>query len=280
MTTMSPISIIVDDREATLYTSLEQKCGDRFVLSKSTLPLGDIIVRYNTGQSDTPLEWIIERKTLSDLLASIRDGRYEEQSHRLIHSSGLQRHNIIYLVEGILNTVSNTDKNLIHSTMVSLNAFKGFSVIRTSGVQETADFIVNMAAKIQRNMEQRKFPWWMSSTTPSPESQSNDGIGGELSGGGETVPSPYCSVVKKVKKDNITPANIGEIVLCQIPGISSVSAVAIMAKFGTIKRLIESVSQDPACMNDIVITSANGTRKIGKNILANIRQFLCPEGTA
>ena len=43
---------------------------------------------------------IIERKSLSDLIASIKDGRYNEQSYRLIHSSGLYRHHIVYLIEG------------------------------------------------------------------------------------------------------------------------------------------------------------------------------------
>lgn len=44
----------------------------------------------------------------------------------------------------------------------------------------------------------------------------------------ETTEKDYVGVVKKVKKDNITSDNIGEIMLCQIPGISSVTALAVM----------------------------------------------------
>ena len=39
---------------------------------------------------------------------------------------------------------------------------------------------------------------------------------------------------KRIKKDNLTPANIGEIMLAQIPSVSSVSAAAIMHKFSNI----------------------------------------------
>ena len=48
---------------------------------------------------------------------------------------------------------------------------------------------------------------------------------------GSTDIKSYSSVVKKVKKDNITADNIGEIMLCQIPGISSTTAGAIMTHF-------------------------------------------------
>ena len=63
-------------------------------LVQEQLPLGDIII--NDGLNDLV---IIERKSLSDLAASIKDGRYEEQSYRL---NGLphHNHNIIYLIEG------------------------------------------------------------------------------------------------------------------------------------------------------------------------------------
>ena len=51
----------------------------------------------------------------------------------------------------------------------------------------------------------------------------------------------YVGVVKKIKKDNITPDNIGEIMLCQIPGISASSAIAIMQKFKTLTNLLKEL---------------------------------------
>ena len=56
----------------------------------------------------------------------------------------------------------------------------------------------------------------------------------------EAKEKDYCTVVKKVKKDNITTDNIGEIMLCQIPSISSTTALAILSQFKTLPNLIKS----------------------------------------
>jgi hypothetical protein len=89
----------------------------------------------------------------------------------------------------------------------------------------------------------------------------------------------YCHVVKKVKKDNITPDNIGEIMLSQIPGISSVSAIAIMKEFKTIGGLILRVKEEgEACLTKIsYVNEKQQTRKINKTVIANILKFLNPE---
>ena len=85
----------------------------------------------------------------------------------------------------------------------------------------------------------------------------------------------YVNVVKKVKKENVTPENIGEIMLCQIPGISSVTAVAIMDKFKSIHNLIKEVEQNEDCLQNISYSSSKGqTRKIAKTSVTNIVKFL------
>ena len=53
-------------------------------IKSERLPLGDIILHDPTQGRDIV---IFERKTLSDLAASIRDGRYKEQSFRLIETA-------------------------------------------------------------------------------------------------------------------------------------------------------------------------------------------------
>ena len=87
--------------------------------------------------------------------------------------------------------------------------------------------------------------------------------------------SDYCGVVKKVKKENITPENIGEIMLCQIPGISSTSAIAVMREFKSVKNLIAKVNENEGCLKDINYVNTKGqTRKINKTVIANIIKFL------
>jgi hypothetical protein len=85
----------------------------------------------------------------------------------------------------------------------------------------------------------------------------------------------YVSVVKKVKKENITCDNIGEIMLCQIPGISSVSALAIMEKYKTLPNLLKEIEQNNDCLKDISHTNSKGqTRKISKTCAVNIVKYL------
>lgn len=262
------MKVILDEREHSLYEKCVILNTDPFIkpipLSKKVIPIGDIIMTTDDDQEFA----IIERKSLQDLLSSIKDGRYDEQSHRLIHSSGLPRHRIIYVIEGTLSTLrSPKEKQLVHSTMTSLQIFKGFSVIRTSSVQETAEWILTMADKVRRDLSKGKVPWTYSVAEPSVFTEpSTEHI--------ETNAPNYCSVVKKVKKENITPENIGEIILCQIPSISSVSAIAIMSKFGSLSVLMKSLVEDPECLNDIKCISKDKIRKLSKAVIKNVKDFL------
>jgi ERCC4-type nuclease len=231
-----------------------------------TLPLGDIIISSLNGEDKV----IIERKSVSDLSASIKDGRYEEQSYRL---NGLNHpnHNIIYLIEGDVNKFnrfkdSKMEKLTLYSAIFSLNYYKGFSVIRTLSLEETAIFICNTARKLIKEVD--KHPYYLKTDVLI----SSSSLSIEESKGGE---KEYVSVIKKVKKDNITPENIGEIMLCQIPGISSVTALAIMEKYKTLPNLITSVQADEQCLKDISYTTTKDqTRKINKTCIANIIKYL------
>ena len=110
------MKIIVDNRETALYERLMliNSKDSSIIIQCDVLTIGDVIIKND--QDETCI--IIERKTYLDLLSSIRDGRYEEQSHRLIHSSGLHTHNIMYLIEGIMTSItSTTDKSLIYSAI-------------------------------------------------------------------------------------------------------------------------------------------------------------------
>jgi ERCC4-type nuclease len=236
------------------------------------LPLGDIII--NNGIIDNV---IVERKSLSDLAASIKDGRYEEQSYRL---NGLphHNHNIVYLIEGDLSKFNSfkerIDKQTLYSAMFSINYYKGFSLMRSTSMDETAFILCNMAYKIGKDTN--KQPYFSQHLLSASESsivinseENADAISNA------NASKEYCSVIKKVKKDNITEDNIGEIMLCQIPGISSVTALTIMAKFKFLPNLVKCIQDDPQCLNNICTTDANGkSRKISKTSIATIVKYL------
>jgi ERCC4-type nuclease len=244
------MNIRIDIREHDLI-NLCKTDKDDIEVTTETLPIGDIIITHKGVD-----KVVIERKSIADLLASIKDGRYEEQSYRL---NGLEHpnHNIVYLIEGDIKKYS-TEKQKIYSAIISLNYYKGFSVIRTNSLQETSDFIISMALKMVKS--ESRTPYYENEKYKEKEK--------------ENV-KDYVNVVKKVKKDNITPNNINEIMLCQIPGISSAAAIAIMEQFKTIPNLITSIQNDPKCLSNICITNTKGQlRKINKTCSTNIVTYL------
>ena len=63
--------------------------------------------------------------------------------------------------------------------------------------------------------------------------------------------------------------------LCQIPGISSTAAIAIMEQFKTIPNLITSIQNDPKCLSNVCFINTKGqSRKINKTCTTNIVTYL------
>ena len=218
---------------------------------------------------------MIERKSFSDLIASIKDGRYEEQSYRLLHSSGFPLHSIIYLVEGMFSQVNNPlEKKMIYSAMTSLHFFKGFSVYRTAHLRESAEWLLNMIDKIEKEFNKSKVPYYLTYTFQK-QFQKSDGENLEESR--EKIPQNednYCNVVKKVKKENVTQDNIGEIILCQIPGISSTTAISIMRPYKNFYEFMESIKNNPSLLENLTYESKGKTRKISKTSIESIKKYL------
>lgn len=253
--------IVLDTREPALH----EKCKallNSFPLLVQSLDLGDIVLQNEAG---TPV-LIFERKSLQDLLASIKDGRYEEQSHRLLHASGKHPHNIVYIIEGTLSQLFRpADKQMVLSAITSLSFFKGFSVLRTASLQETAELICGMANKIHKEYEKGRAVPIYGYPSSEPVNESVEAL----------LPS-YSAFVKKTKQDNITPENMGEILLCQVPGVSPPVAKEVLQLYGgTIHDVLLGLEKSPEKLNTIYLTSAgNKRRKMGSNVIQNLLRFL------
>jgi ERCC4-type nuclease len=189
-------------------------------IKSERLPLGDVIL-HDPSQGQQKDIVIFERKTLADLAASIRDGRYKEQSFRLIETAaatGLHKHNIVYIIEGDLARYderhTQITKTALQSAMVSLMYYKGFSVVRTMNVGETADFILHFADKVAKEGPLSVADTGTATATPTSTAQAYSEVS-----------------AKKEKRDFITRENIGEIMLAQVPGVSAKMAAAILAKY-------------------------------------------------
>jgi 5'-3' exonuclease len=131
-------------------------------------------------------------------------------------------------------------------------------------MEETAIFICNTASKLIKERNGKKAYYSITNANTTVQSTID-----------ERTDKDYVNVVKKIKKDNITRDNISEIMLCQIPGISSVTALAIIEKYKSLSNLLAELSKDDNCLKDISYTNTKGqNRKINQKSAEIIKQFL------
>jgi len=253
------MKVIVDERETALYElciNHENYAKDNFLLEKRVLQLGDILF---TSDDESVTYLCIERKSFQDLLASIKDGRYTEQSYRLSNCYP-NPHNVVYLLEGMLSTVK--DKKTVISCIASLNYFKGFSVHRTVSMAETALYVLCMADKMSREFKKGNSPMQQASMQQASVQQVSACV--------EAQSTDYCNVVKVSKKANITKENIGQLILMQIPGISSTIAIELMRPFKSFIDFVDHIRTNPEYLSTVTVKQ----RKIGSNIVKGIQEFI------
>lgn len=275
--------IKVDIRESELLVKMNSlietvNSFKNIIIKTETLSVGDIII-CDDKETNIEEKLIIERKSIADLLSSIKDGRYEEQSYRL---NGLSHHNhnIIYLIEGDVNkntyfkSRTDAEKQMAYSAMFSLNYYKGFSVFRSFSLEETATIVCNMAYKLEKQKLSGKNEYYKNNMNSIDETL-EEKVNIEETDIVDKSVKNYVNVIKKVKKENITPDNIGEIMLCQIPGVSSVTAISIMEQYKNMPNLIKELEINNDCLKNITSTNSKGQiRKINKTSILNIIKFL------
>ena len=289
------LRIVVDERERAFFDKCSECLGSPgggdgpLGLEKRTLDLGDILFEWVDAAGARPL-LLFERKTLPDLMASIRDGRYDEQGLRLARASGLAAHNVVYLLEGMAHAhlPKPDERRKFFSSLTSLLVFKGFSVLRTVHLQESVDLVLGMADKMRREILRSKSlavanPCWfrepdaevdaeVDAEAPHAPPESGDVLG-DLS----RQIQQYVEVIKSCKKANITQENIGEILLCQLPGISAVTARAVMEPFRSFADFFEELRRNPGFVDEVRIEGKNRKmRRIGTGVAETIRRFLLP----
>ena len=259
-------TIYIDNREHDLILDIpniieQKKLSIAFKVCE--LQIGDIEIR----DSSDNLKMIIERKTLNDLASSITDGRYREQSLRLKEAvTDILDHNKYYLIEGDITRFSvpsrrcsNTQykkrqtiqSSTLLSVMASLSYGKGFSVIRTMNLRETAECVVQFTTKVERIDKERKLK------TVSNQGDTQESIS-------------YSSVITKQKCKNITPENINEILLCQIPFIQQTTAKGLINAYGTFFELQEHIRNGTDELEKVRIKN----RKLSLRVIESLRKYL------
>ena len=260
------MKLYIDNREPkAIIDSLEfinNSSKNKITIEIKSLDLGDFVL-YDEINEEAII--IIERKSLADLEASIKDGRYNEQSYRLSQNT-LANHNIYYLIEGsIINYKNKSFKNTLYSSLFSLSYFKGFSVFNSLNANESAEIIYSFVNKFLRTKDKVGY-YSNNSLSNNEEVEKNE----ELKI--ENKEDNYLANIKNTKKSNITRENIDILMLMQIPGVSITSATTIMNTHKTINNLVNNLLENEDCLSSL--KTENNNRKISKNIIASIKYYL------
>ena len=255
--------LIIDNREIKLIELL--KTGQVQYTTENLL-ISDIIIKH-TINNDTPMNEITytllcERKTLTDMIASIKDGRYKEQKIRLQaelvnNISSQNKLKIVYILEGLQNELRlPQDKTIINGVIISSIFRDGIPIIQTANLQETFNMIIRLQDRITKNPNEIFTSIEHNNLTLNNTITTNT-IDDNIS----SVNTPITNTtinnnvyinslqnIKKCKKDNITPQNWNIMCYMNIPGISNNIALKIAEKYPTIKYLVNAYQQ---CNNDI-----------------------------
>lgn len=234
------LNLYIDSRENDVYNNIIERdldiYKDKIELSKKQLDIGDILITFDND--DNNIQYIFERKTITDLLSSIKDGRYKEQKSRLLSGNFT---NITYIIEGNDNIIAskNIKQNLLTSIYTHLIYRDNIHIVFTKDVIETVSYILILSGKIIDNPNKfLKNINTIKTIKTNITDDSNNGI--------SDIPDiSYIDNIKlKSKKiTNITPSVCYLMQLSQIPYISNTIAKNIYNKYPTFKDFIYALDR-------------------------------------
>lgn len=195
-------NIIIDTREKKIIDELSKKEEDKPPFTIQQLDIGDIWIKNELCCI------VIERKTITDMYSSVKDGRYKEQKARLLTSP-----NSLYIIEN--DTLFTKDKVL---SGVYLNTMlrDRIPICFTNGVCETVKLILHIFQKLIDKPDRfvrQQFKEYIDCIQP-----------------------------KTQKINNITPSVCFVNQLSQIPRISTKTAKKIAEHHTSMKDLIDTLN--------------------------------------
>ena len=251
--------IKIDNREPNILKDYFSK--QYLNTSLSNLPLGDIILEHNDS------EVIIERKTVTDLASSIRDGRLREQKIRLIHNYA--KKNIIYVIEGDITQNNDSmyfnkiNKYTIYSSIINMLVRDNIHLFMTSNVHHTIEFIEMIMKKMKKGTLKV-----VKSNQPNQPNQPNQYE--------QNISTRHISSIKLNKQANLTRDLVYTSQLACIPGISSNIARSILNIYPTMKVLINTLHtiSDEERIELLRNIKTEKSRRIGIKIAQNINKYI------
>lgn len=224
-----------------------------------SLPLGDMILKV---ADETVL--VMERKTLRDLLASVKDGRYRDQKVRLLKS--YPREMVLYILEGgskqnwsfswtfesdpsdrmrARSAFSSVEKKIMMSSFVNTLVRDRIGWVFTEDLEDTAAFLEQLVQRVREN------PDVYCPSMQKDKQQAED-----------------TNVRPLAKKDLLTPSLCFIAQLAQIPGLSLGKARVIADTLG-VHSMTELITKVPDLKE-----SLQNVQGIGKKIAQTVCTFL------
>lgn len=308
------ITINIDYREKRIIDLLAARLTAKPLANVTTatpnLEVGDIHLLAIGDLGQVQAQLILERKTLADMVASVKDGRYKEQKLRLDSTVNNLPHptRYAYILEGTQHTQQHELPQLF-GAWISSQFRDDIPVIRTISPEETCDFVLRLCDRMYKNFAEL-FPSAKSRTStdttktitltggsagssqPTHELDPDQGtevrsiqVGGSAAGGGYLEAA--VGGIKTKKKDNLTPALCQQLMICNIPGISSSLAVPIIQHFGSLSSIVKYLADETQtqevktkCIAGIQLASVTSTgkaRTVGPAAAAKVCEFLGPQ---
>ena len=217
----------IDCRERELISELQ----DLKFIKVEQLELGDLIIE--TEQNII----VIERKTSSDLVGSIIDGRFREQKRRLLMFKEQCKKNcfVAFLIEN--NNYPVQFKRHLHSSLIHLNFLYDFKILYSRSIVDSAEIV--------KHLIQEKF------INETVQTKTSD----------DETPC-----IKQFKK-NCGYSNFVKLI-ASIDGISLNTSLAIeQSGINNISILIDTIKNSPERLETITV----GKRRITKTIVNKIK---------
>lgn len=207
------MEIVIDSRENHLIAEFE-KTG--FEIKVKQLNIGDIIISY-----DSQIKIIFERKTISDLISSIKDGRHREQKFRMNEFKKETGCKIVYIYEGDMDfNTGIVQPPSVNGSFINTIFRDDIQIINTKNLKATKSLLIILFDKIKKDPD----AYFLKNKLDS---------------------CIYNECISKTKKKNITVDNILINQIACIHGFSFKHAKAIQEHFevSNIRDLINIIEK-------------------------------------
>lgn len=231
---------------------------------------------------------IAERKTASDLAASVQDGRYHEQKYRLAKAQALGISKVGYIFEGTLRSKSRPGdeagaawrQQALPSALAKTAAHSRFSVMHTA----TLDGTVGLLADVHHMLAARlRAEAAAAVTAGGAPGGGSDGCSLLARDGSSGRPLRWAEFSARLaKRDDETRTAVWGKMLLQLPGVSAKIAEALRDAFPTAAALRAALrragGREAAAKAVAELRLRDSARRVGPIVAGRVVDAFAPGG--